>query len=216
MWFLRIIYRTRLIRQDETEKNILLLQNSNSVLKHLDISNNYNSIKSTHHIKILSKLFKETTLPILDISKIFKGEYPTKFIKKFQNRNYIQEVDNLAKYLEEQKEIYKDIYQQKLNLKVDIKRIDEDNEDGFDYHIFNKIKKNLGIFLRDKNSDSPLYLLEKANKLIDEHRDEFIEINEENKDNISKKLANYIMLLKKKEELKNVSKKEELYNFIIM
>ena len=213
---LRIIYRTRLIRQDETEKNILLLQNSNSVLKHLDISNNYNSIKSTHHIKILSKLFKETTLPILDISKIFKGEYPTKFIKKFQNRNYIQEVDNLAKYLEKQKEIYKDIYQQKLNLNVDIKRINEDNEDGFDYNIFNKINKNLAIFLRDKNADSPLYLLEKANKLIDEHRDEFIEINEENKENITRKLANFIMLLKKKEELKNVSKKEELYNFIIM
>ena len=31
-----------------------------------------------------------------------------------------------------------------------------------------------------------------------------------------KKLANYIMLFKKKEELKIISKKEELYNLIIM
>ena len=137
-------------------------------------------------------------------------------IKKYQNMNYNQEVDNLKNYLEEEKEIYKEIYKEKVNLNIDIKRINEENEDGFDYNIFNKIDKNLTVFLHDKKADSPLYLLEKANKLINEHRDEFNEINEENKENMVKKLANYIMLFKKKEELKIISKKEELYNLIIM
>ena len=213
---LRIISRTRLIRQDENEKNIHLLDKSKSVLKHLDISQNDSSIKSKEHIKILSKIIKETTVPILDISKILKGEFPGKMIKKYQNMNYNQEVDNLTKNLEEEKEIYKEIYKEKVNLSVDIKRINEENEDGFDYNIFNKIDKNLTVFLHDKKADSPLYLLEKANKLINEHRDEFNEINEENKENMVKKLANYIMLFKKKEELKIISKKEELYNLIIM
>jgi len=87
---LRIISRTRLIRQDASEKNIHLLDKSKSVLKHLDISQNSSSIKSKEHIKILSKIIKETTVPILDISKILKGEYPGKMIKKYQNMNYNQ------------------------------------------------------------------------------------------------------------------------------
>ena len=210
---IRIIYRTRLIKKDESEKNINLIDKSKVVLKYLDICQNQKAFKSKKYIQLLSKIIEEALLTILDISKTLKDESPQKIDTKKFDKNYIKEVDNLAQILTEKKKAFQDAYQKEKNIDVDIKRL---NEDGFDFKIFDKLSNKLSIFIHDKKADLPLYLLEQANKLIDEYINEFKEINEENKEKMAQKLANYIMLLKKKEELKNLRKKEELYNLIII
>ena len=212
---LRIIYRTRLIKNNENEKNlnIQLIDNSNITLQHLDISNCNKAFKSIKHIPILSKIFEETTLPILDLSKILKGELPQRFKSNSRNNKYLQELENLSKNLTEKKNKHKDIHQQIRELDVDIKRL---NEDGFDYNIFNKLDKYLSEILKDKRIKLPVYLLEISRKLIDEHINKFYEINDENKEEMAEKLANYINIKWKTEELKNLKKKEELFNLIII
>ena len=212
---LRIIYRTRLIKNNENEKNlnIQLIDNSNITLQHLDISNCNKAFKSIKHIPILSKIFEETTLPILDLSKILKGELPQRFKSNSRNYKYLQELENLSKNLTEKKNKHKDIHQQIRELDVDIKRL---NEDGFDYNIFNKLDKYLSEILKDKRIKLPVYLLEISRKLIDEHINKFYEINDENKEEMAEKLANYINIKWKTEELKNLKKKEELFNLIII
>ena len=212
---LRIIYRTRLIKNNENEKNlnIQLIDNSNITLQHLDISNCNKAFKSIKHIPILSKIFEETTLPILDLSKILKGELPQRIQSNSRNYKYLQELENLSKNLTEKKNKHKDIHQQIRELDVDIKRL---NEDGFDYNIFNKLDKYLSEILKDKRIKLPVYLLEISRKLIDEHINKFYEINDENKEEMAEKLANYINIKWKTEELKNLKKKEELFNLIII
>ena len=210
---IRIIYRTRLIKTDESKKNMHLIDKSKVVLEYLDICQNHKAFKSKKYIQLLSKFIEETLLNILDISKILKDEYPLKIEKKNFDKKYLEEVDNLTQILEERKKAFQDAYQVEKNIDVAIKRL---NEDVSDFKIFDKISNKLSIFIHDKKADLPLYLLEQANKLIDENINEFKEINEENKEKMAQKLADYIMLLRKKEELKNLRKKEELYNLIII
>ena len=75
--------------------------------------------------------------------------------------------------------------------------------------------KYLSEILKDKRIKLPVYLLEISRKLIDEHI-KFYEINDENKEEMTEKLANYINIKWKTEELKNLKKKEELFNLIII
>ena len=70
--------------------------------------------------------------------------------------------------------------------------------------------------MKDKRIKLPVYLLEISRKLIDEHINKFYEINDENKEEMAEKLANYINIKWKTEELKNLKKKEELFNLIII
>ena len=182
-------------------------------MQHLYISNCNKSFKSIKHIPILSKIFEETTLPILDLSKILKGELPQRIQSNSRNYKYLQELENLSKNLTEKKNKHKDIHQQIRELDVDIKRL---NEDGFDYNIFNKLDKYLSEILKDKRIKLPVYLFEISRKLIDEHINKFYEINDENKEEMAEKLANYINIKWKTEELKNLKKKEELFNLIII
>ena len=91
--FLRIIYRTKLIKDDINRDMI----KTNSILMNLDLSENIFSIKNLQHIKLLTTIIDETTLSCLDISRILLGKNPDKYEKVSENAIYPKSVENLKK-----------------------------------------------------------------------------------------------------------------------
>ena len=206
---LRILYRTRIIKKDDNEKNINLIDKSNSILKNLDLSTNKILNKNINDIQLLTKITEETSLFMLDFSKILLGEYPKKFKENHKNQLYKTEVDNLGKKLSEKKMKYKELIIDLRKEEINMKRL---NKQKFEYNKFNKKENIISKIIKDKKANFQLYLREIARKMIE---DEGIEISEENEDKIIT-LTNYMILEKTKNNLAQMKKLKEFYNFIII
>ena len=118
---LRIIYRTKLIKDNEEKKNEKIFQGE-PYLYNLDLSDNDCYNKNENKIEILKDGIKETTLYCLDICHILYGLDPKKMIE-FRNilkelQKYIEEnkLEELQKFVEENKleELQKFIEENKL------------------------------------------------------------------------------------------------------
>ena len=212
---LRIIYRTRIIKKNEDEKNIKLIDKSNSVLQSLDISNNYIINKNEKYIQIFSKIIKETSLDMLDFSKIIYDNSPKVKEKTLKDKTYGKEVQNLVKNLSEKKDEYIDLMTELRSANTDINRF---NKDEFDYSIFKNLDSIISNIIKDKNARFPLYLKEEAKKLIKEENYEIEEIDddEDEEDEMATKLADYMAFQREKNNWSEIMKKRDLYNMILI
>ena len=206
---LRIIYRTRIIKKDENEKNIKLIEKSDCVLQNLDISNNRIINKNKIYVKLLKEISEETSLLLLDFSKILYGDLVQKFDKNYKNKNYRNEVDNFTNILLQKKLSYKELIKTLRNLETNLERL---NEDKFDYSVFDKMDNNISKIIKDKKAKYILYLREAAGKLIKDDDEGIEEVNED----MIIKLANYMMIRRIKDSLDEIKKKKEFYNMIVI
>ena len=158
--FLRIIYRTKLIRDynnSNTNSNIHFIP----ILTNLDLSNNDCLIKNPIYIKLLTKIIKETSLECLDISHILYGPHPDKGIHQ-QPEQYINSINKLVNILEHDKQKYTLAKKELISNKVDIKNLkNEENEKKFNY-----LEEKIDEILKCKKAKFPVFLKENAKKLI--------------------------------------------------
>ena len=211
---LRIINRTRIIKKDEREKNIKLIDKSHSVLQSLDISHNYIINKNVKYIQLLSKIIKETSLDMLDFSKIIYDNTCKLNGKKLKDKIYGKEVENLVKNLSEKKDEYKELMTELRCSYIDIKRF---NEDKFDYSIFKNLDSTISNIIKDNKARFPLYLKEEAKKLIKDEKYEMEEIDDEDQEEERiTKVVDYMALQREKNNLSEILKKRDLYNMILI
>ena len=114
--FLKIIYRTKLIKHVKDKDDIIT---EKPFLINLDMSHNDMISRNKNDIILFKKLINETTLKCLDISHILYGVDPTKN-KIIAGNKYINAINDLKNDLEKDKneyiEIIKDIQLSKIDI----------------------------------------------------------------------------------------------------
>jgi hypothetical protein len=85
--FLTILYRTKIIKEDSNNLNIIL--DEKTPLINLDLSSNEFNNKTEKHIDLLTEIINGTSLKILDISNILSTG----------NEDYNQKIQKLIKNL---------------------------------------------------------------------------------------------------------------------
>ena len=202
--FLEILYRTKLIKESN---DIKIIFGEESLLSNLDLSNQDFFIKNAHHIELLTKIIKETTLNCLDISHFLYGPSPDKMPKTERNKNYITKVEELKNYLEKEKNNYIKTIKELRTNEVDIKR----NKYIEKEKIFNDLDNQISEILKNEKAKYHIFLLEEARKIIDnednkEIREKIFEddkIDYEKRKIMEQNLVNY-MILKRSENKFNI------------
>ena len=205
--FLKIIYRTRVIK-NEHDIDINIMKN-NSLLQNLDLSNNKIFYKNSNHIKLLISIIKQTTLSCLDISHILYGINPEKMKKIKENEEYTKIVESLKTILEEEKKKNIKIIKEIKNKEIDLKRL-EKTEKVENTKKFTHLNDKIFDIIKDEKSVYPLYLMEKANQLIKDENNKYNrdDSNIENKINKGdeQNLIKYMMMTKLKRDIKPLKK----------
>ena len=207
---LRLIYRTKLITTEEEkdvkEKKELHVDSS---LYNLDLSDNYSN-KNNNRIELLENIINETNLYCLDLSHVLFGHNACKgkFIGKYKNS-----VENLAIKLNEVQKSYERIIDEIKYNEVDkekIKNVEEYKSE------FEKYEEEISEIIENENSKYPLFLKEKAKRLICEIIDPKNILNNKEKRELEEKLVNYMIWRRADENLKKLIKKEKEKKLIII
>ena len=227
---LRIIYRTKLIKDNEEKKNEKIYQGE-PYLYNIDLSYNDCYNKNKDKIEILKDGIKETTIYFLDISHILYGLYPKKMIdlgnnlknhqksiEVIQLKNYIKSVEELKKELEEEQIKYnKTIWEINKN-EIKNKKIDNIKNK----ELFKNMEEDINNIIKHEKSKYPVFIKEQARNLIcktKETRDIVFKDNNLNKEEFKKlykDLENYIILKKKENEQISLKESKEKKKMIII
>ena len=194
--FLRILYRTKFIK----ENNESFDKDDGPFLINLDLSNSDLYPKNSFHMILLKKFFEETTLYCLDISHIIYGTNPDKKIVTSDNLYYRKRVDEIKKYLEDNKNKYiKTLRDIRVN-RVDINRNKHFENDEDIINIVKDKEEQIDEIISNPNSIYPLFLRREVQNL------------NQSKD-FEDKLVNYLILKrseKKLIELEEIRKNKKL------
>ena len=182
--FLRILYRTKLIKREDEFYD----KNDGPFLMNLDISNNELYPKNSSHMILLKKFMTEMTLYCLDISHILYGINPEKKTSTSDNLNYRKKVEEIKKYLEDDKKKYiKTLREIRVN-SVDIRRNKHLENDEKITNIVKDKQEQIDKILSDKNSIYPVFLRKEIANFKE---------NKEYED----KLVNYLVLKRSEKKL---------------
>ena len=173
---LRILYRTKLMVEEDKEHNNKV---QSSFLIDINLSGNNYVNKNEESVKLLATLIKNTTLYSLDLSHILFGNSPEKYEEKEDNKDYRVAVEDLKKYLNDDKEKYEENNDELNCIRVDIDDnkyyIEQYKKEILEDKDFNeeKIKKliariNDKNYIEDRRAKYPLFLREKAKEIISE------------------------------------------------
>ena len=212
---LRIIYRTKMLNDGNINDNQTYLMN-------LDISNNNIIFSNSKQIKLLTNIINTTSIKCLDISHTLYGENPDKMQFNKDNDSYKKNVDKLKAYLEKDKKKYMKTIKELKSKEIDIKRMkNEENE-----KTFKTLDKEINEIIKNKNANYFIYLMEKAKNLINEKKDEYFfeNINEkgddldkkENQKKIERKLANYMMYKKSMQDYHKYEEEKKEKKLILL
>ena len=217
---LRILYRTKLIKDDSNKDNIMIMDDS-LFLTNLDISNNTLStnnnrlsIKNESHIILLAKIFKETTLECIDFSHMINP------MKNVDNKNYEDSVNKLKESLEKYKQKYINEIKEIRTNEVNIKRnIFLENE-----KMLKDIEKDVLNIIKNEKSKLPVFLKEEAKKIINNKNNKEIReqvykndtIDKKEYKKMEKKLVDYMILKRSKEKLAHIEKIQKAKKLIII
>ena len=201
---LKIIYRTKIVvGEGETKKN-----HEDSSLYNLDISLNDFYSKNLEQIELLKTSLNETSLYILDVSRILCGSEPNEFFYKLKTEpetinDYEKTVLNLKNVLDEEERKYK------KNLDdINSYKEDEANLNGFKNSLkdkrFEQLENEITNIIEDDKSIFPLFLKNKAYKLIDEKKEIFNNIND--KEKLVDNLVKYMTLKRTEKVLTSLNK----------
>ena len=202
--FLRIIYRTKLIKD---EGNLEPIIGDQSFLSNLDLSNNDILIKNKNHIRLFNNIIKQTNLYCLDISHILLGFNPSKNKSNILNA-YKSSVDKLKEELDEDKNNYIKIICSIRKNNVDKKKFkDLENKE-----IFKSISKDkINEIITHKNAKLPVYLREQARIILisDDIKDKINidNLSYDQLDNLEDDLVKYLILKRSEKDLKVLEKK---------
>ncbi len=210
---LRIIYRTKLIK-DRNNKEVLeekIREDAN--LFNLDVSHNLCYNKNKNKIELIYNLIDDTTLYCLDFTKIIYDEYPEKFTG---NDNYTKSVDKLKNKLENEQNEYNNKIGELLRNEVDKERALRDiKENSFNY-IDDKIQE----IIENEKANNNIFLRLNAKNLVN-NNDEIWNnnINENNgktKKEIFNDLLNYLKLKRADKNIKEINNKINLKKMILI
>ena len=227
---LRILFRSKIIKQKNEiidKSNIKL----NSSLMNLDFSNNVLNPIDYRYIKIINEdLFpNKTTLSCLDFSHILFGPYPEKPKKMIDV--YKGEVENMESALEKNREHNLNLLIKRRDNKINIQRYESEEAklEDLDAELIDYINKEIlsnelvihPAFLREKCldliRDKIFENKEKYQSLINEEGiKEIFDFTSEENDSFIKKLMDYIIYLKSKNEIVDINLELERKNLIII
>ena len=211
--FLRILYRTKIVKQkEEIKANKIVIINESTSLVNLDLSNNDYSIKNHRQIKLLEKILKETSLYCLDICHILYGPNPDKWKGTQDNLEYKKSVEDIKKNLEEIKNKYETLIQNIRSNTVDVGQNKKLEEEKF-LQKYNK-KEIIDKILQDKNSGYSAFLKAEAVKMLRDDKD-VIKDNIEKYEESVEKLMNFF-ILKRSEKTLDELKKEKYQKKLIL
>ncbi len=212
--FLRIIYRTKLIKNVKEKDDIIM---EKSFLTNLDMSNNDMISRNKNHIILFKKLINETTLKCLDISHILYGLDLKK--KIIFGSEYKNEIDNLISYLEQDKNEYIELIKEIKFSKIEINKY----KDLEDEKKFKDLNGEISDIIQNERSKYHVHLEKKAKNIINNNhkniRDKLLIPNEKNKEeynNIVKKLVNYMKLKKAEKIVEQLNPKKIKRKLIII
>ena len=209
--FLRIIYRTKIIEDNNKIDEDIILTN-------LDLSNSDLYIKNYKYISLLLEIIKKTGLYCLDISHILYGPSPNKKEIKQENKEYRKKVDELESYLKKDKEEYVKTMKEITNEKVNIKRYKSLEKE--------KVLTNLDVneIINNKMAKQPVFLKQQAKNIIMSKKNKDIteeifvnNIIDRNKYKIMhQKIENYMHLKRAEKNFKILEEKRKKKKLIII
>ena len=227
---IRIIYRTKLINDKKLELNIKeekkkeenILLGNNGMLINLDLSSNESWFLNKNQLNLITKILQQMTLSCLDIAHIIYGANPDKINKEKIKDSFKDSVENIKKYLEDNKKKYKRFISEKISCKVDIKKYEylEKNE------LIQKINEIFSDIINDtinsKSAIYPVFLKEQAYKIIKEinQNEKYEDIRNEidSKDNKTfvDTIVNFMTLKRDKKKLIDINQKFKEKKLIII
>ena len=202
--FLRILFRTKIIKKNKNKK--LIVENENTALINLDLSNNEFPIKNRSQLELLKKIIQETTLYCLDICHILSIEK-----KKDEDVKYTKAIQDIKTLLENQKNNYINVVKEIRRCKVNMNKYKEFEEKKFKENY--KIEKYEKDLYGNENTIYPVYMKMLAKKIIQEQGSDEDKKNEN--ENINK-LAKYLTYENSKYNLKELEIKEQNKKLIII
>ena len=241
---LRILYRTKLILNEEEEKHKEKIIHDDSFLYNLDFSLNDFLSKNKTQIELLKTILENTTLYSRDLSRILFGKDPneifSKILKKISehinNRNDLTEYQNSINELNEyQKSVFdlkiildnkqreyklnmREIFNYNVDKEEYLKKLEKKEEYSEYIEYFEKLNNKISDIIKDKNSIYPLFLIKRAKELIDRNENIFNnrELNFKETKKIEEKLVNYMIYKRALENLEILEKKVEKNKLILI
>ena len=204
--FLRILFRTKIVRKKDEHKKNISIKNGNTALINLDLSNNDFHIKNSSQLELLKKIIQETTLYCLDICHILSLEK-----KRDENAKYIKVIEDIKTLLENQKNNYINVIKEIRKSKVYMKRYKE--IDDKNYKEKYQIDKYKNEIYENENTIYPVYMKMLAKKIIQEQG------NDDDKKNLDEninKLAKYLTFENSKYNLNKLEIQEQNKKLIII
>ena len=216
---LKLLYRTKLVLKENEKKEDIIREDSS--LFNIDLSNNDFYIINIEQLNLLKKILEESTLYCIDISHILFGVDPNRVLGLSDNVEktpYQKSVINLKNNLDEKKKEYIHIIEEINTLDVGCQNIEQikkvENLENFE-----KIEKEISEIIQDKNSKYPIFLRERAKKIIIENKDIFNKNNNLSYKEMKEKeinLAKYIELKKNLGNLMRLKEKKSKKKLIII
>ena len=212
---IRMLYRTKLVLAKEEKEKGEKIKRGESSLYNLDLSNNDYFCKNIEQIKLIQKIVDESTLYCIDISHILYGNDPNRILNK-ENKNELNEFQNyIIKFkndLDSKKKDYIFTIEEIHIHEIDYEKLKEFKKEDF----YDKIEKEIADIIKDDNAKYPIFLAERARKLLIEKRefyDKDKKLNYKELKAKEKNLAKYMELkrsLEKLVKLKEIKSKKKL------
>ena len=213
---LRMLFRTKLVAStnEKKEQKTKIIRGESS-LYNLDLSSNDYFCKNINHIKLFKKIIEETTLYCIDISHILFGNDPNKILNSLYKNKYQDFVLAFRNEMESNKKEYIQIIEEIYTNEVDNEKLKDTKKEKF----YETYEKEISDIIKDKNSKFPVFLKERAKKLIIEKREEFFMDNNVKKEELmelQKNLAKYLQYKKSIEDLIILKEKKKQIKLILI
>ena len=210
---LRMLYRTKLILDGQEIQSTV---HEDATLYNIDISSNDYLNRNENHIKLIEDLIDKTNLYCIDISHILFGAEPNKTMKDIEtNPEKITDYQNAVYKLRDilnneqgrQIQIMKDIH----TSEVTIKRIEKEKKFGEKYP--KNIEDEIDLVIEDNNSKYPIFLKERARKIIVDNVNNF---QDKNYKEAQKELEEYMTLKKNRKLLAHLKESKSKRKLILI
>jgi hypothetical protein len=220
---LRMLYRTKLVlTKDEEEKKEKKIMDS--CLYNIDLSNNDYLSKSIEQIELLRKIIEKTTLYSLDLSHILFGVDPNRILKQYEKdpnslNDYQKKVFDLKKKLDDEQTLYTKIIGDINSNKADKEKYEEKLKINNLFEHSKPIDDEINDIVKDSNSKYPIFLKEKAKRIIKnntaffEKDENFQKLEFKKKE---QKIVEYMSYKRSENDLKNLMEKKREKKLIII
>ena len=212
---LRLLYRTKLVLANEEKEKGEKIKRAESSLYNLDLSNNDYIYKNIDQIKLLQKIIDETTLYCIDISHILYGNDPNRILNSDNKTDFQKYVMEFKSKLDEKKKDYIQAIEEIHIREIDYEKLNEFKKEEF----YDKIENEISDIIKDENSKYPIFLMEKARKILIEKRELFDKdkkLNYKEMKEKEKHLAKYMELKRSLDNLVKLKEKKSKKKLILI